>query len=231
MLSRRLRLQYTKYIGQMARDLKKTPLVEVRWCGLEKEPKKNKFEPTKPATWEVEILLENDNKEHMAWCEEVESLFDELHQGKKKSANWLPIKPDKEEPRKRQVCRMKLKQWIRDGVSSEGPTVFNDKGLMWDSATAIGNGSKMIIGYDVFAWEGPTGAGLSLQPRAAQVKEHMAFEGGGSGVTASDFGFSSSKEADAAVLEAKANTARALGHYPEGAGPEPAMEPTDDLPF
>ena len=27
----------------MARDLKKTPLVEVRWCGLEKEPKKNRF--------------------------------------------------------------------------------------------------------------------------------------------------------------------------------------------
>jgi len=210
----------------MARDLKKTPLVEVRWCGLEKEPKKNKFEPSKPATWEVEILLENDNKEHMAWCEEVEALFDELHPGKKKSANWLPIKPDKEEPRKRQVCRMKLKQWIRDGVSSEGPTVFDGtskekQGLKWDSRTAIGNGSKMIIGYDVFAWEGPSGAGLSLQPRAAQVKEHMAFEGSPSGKTASDWGFESSPEADAQVLAATAASA----------APEPAAEPTDDLPF
>ena len=231
MLPRQLRLHHTTYIGQMARDLKKTPLVEVRWCGLEKEPKKNRFEPSKPATWEVEILLENDNKEHMAWCEEVEALFEELHPGKKKSANWLPIKPDKEEPRKRQVCRMKLKQWIRDGVSSEGPTVFDGtseekKGLQWDSATAIGNGSKMIIGYDVFAWEGPTGAGLSLQPRAAQVIEHMAFEGAGTGITASDFGFASSKEADAAVL-----AAYTAASAPQAAEPEPAAEPTDDIPF
>ena len=208
----------------MARELKRTPLVEVRWCGLEKEPKKNKFEPSKPATWEVEILLENDNKEHMAWCEEVEALFDELHQGKKKSANWLPIKPDKDEPRKRQVCRMKLKQWIRDGVSSEGPTVFNDKGLIWDSNTAIGNGSKLVIGYDVFAWKGPSGAGLSLQPRAAQVKEHMAFEGGGGGVTASDFGFTSSKEADAAVLAAAATGEATETKYLDG-------QDSDDLPF
>lgn len=195
--------------------------MEVRWCGLEKEPKKNKFEPSKPATWEVEILLENDNKEHMAWCEEVEGLFDELHPNEKKSANWLPIKPDKEEPRKRQVCRMKLKQWIRDGVSSEGPTVFNDKGLMWDSATAIGNGSKMVIGYDVYAWKGPSGAGLSLQPRAAQVVDFIAYEGGNDGTTASDFGFASSKEADAQVLAAKTTAA----------APEPAAEPTDDIPF
>jgi len=187
----------------MARELRKTPLVEVQWCGLEKEPKKNKFDPTQPATWEVEILLENDNREHMAWCEEIEGLFDELHPGKKKAANWLPIKPDKEQPRKRQVCRMKLKQWVRDGVSSEGPTVFNDKGLMWDSRTAIGNGSKMIIGYDVFAWEVATGAGLSLQPRAAQVKEHVAFEGSYAGITASEWGFESSPEADAAVLAAR----------------------------
>jgi hypothetical protein len=206
----------------MARDLKKTPLVEVRWCGLEKEPKKSKFEPNKPRTWEVEILLENDNKKHMAWCEEVEGLFDELHPNEKKSANWLPIKPDKEQPRKRQVCRMKLKEWVNDnGVCSEGPTVFNKAGQMWDKTQAIGNGSMMVIGYDVFAWKGPSGAGLSLQPRAAQVVEHVAYEGGGGGVTATDWGFESSPEADAAVLAAKAAPAQ----------PEPAAEPTDDIPF
>jgi len=220
MLSRQLRLQYTKYIGQMARELTKTPLVEVRWCGLEKEPKRNKHEPTKPRTWEVEILLENDNPKHMAWCEEIEALFDELHKGKNKSANWLPIKPDKEQPRKRQVCRMKLKEWVRNGVASEGPTVFDSKGLMWDPATAIGNGSKLIIGYDVYAWDGPSGAGLSLQPRAAQVVDFIAYEGS-MAKTASEWGFESSPEADAAVLAAR--TAASAS--------EPAAEPTDDIPF
>ena len=199
----------------MAKELRRTPLVEVKWCGLEKEPKKNRFEPSKPATWEVEILLENDNKEHMAWCESIENLFDELHQGKRKAANWLPIKPDKDEPRKRQACRMKLKQWIRDGVSSEGPTVFDAKGLMWDSSKAIGNGSKLIIGFDVYAWEGPSGAGLSLQPRAAQVVEHIAFEGPVGGTTASDFGFASSPESDAAVMAA-ANPAATAAEEADG---------------
>ena len=210
----------------MAKELKKTPLVEVRWCGLEKEPKKNRFEPTKPATWEVEILLENDNKEHMAWCEEVEALFDELHPNEKKSANWLPIKPDQDQPRKRQVCRMKLKQWVKNGVASEGPTVFDGtskekQGLKWDSSKAIGNGSKLVIGYDVYAWKGPSGAGLSLQPRAAQVVDFIAYEGGSGGTTASDFGFASSPEADAQVLAAKAAPA----------APDPSFEPTDDIPF
>ena len=210
----------------MAKDLSKTPLVEVRWCGLEKEPKKNRFEPDKPATWEVEILLENDNKEHMAWCDEIESLFDQLHQGKNKAANWLPIRQDKEQPRKRQACRMKLKQWVKNGVASEGPTVFDSKGLRWNPATAIGNGSKMIIGYDVWAWDGPMGAGLSLQPRAAQVVEHMAFEGAATGITATDYGFASSPEADAAVQAAYTATSA-----PQAAAPEPAAEPTDDIPF
>ena len=225
MLSRQLRLRHTTYIGQMVRNLKRTPVVEVRWCGLEKAPKKNKFEPTKPRTWEVEILLENDNPKHMAWCEEIEALFDEVHQGKKKSANWLPIKPDKDQPRKWQVCRMKLKEWVNEkGVASEGPTVFDGtskekQGLKWDSGKAIGNGSKMVIGYDVFGWNTSSGSGLSLQPRAAQVIDHVAYES--AGVTASDFGFESTPEADAAVMAA--TTAPAA--------PEPAAEPTDDLPF
>lgn len=204
----------------MAKELRRTPLVEVRWCGLEKEPRKNKFEPSKPATWEVEIVLENSSKEHMAWCEEVEALFEELHPGKRKGANWLPIKPDKDEPRKRQVCRMKLKQWIKNGVSSEGPTVFDAKGLLWDPAQAIGNGSKMIIGYEVYAWEGVSGAGLSLQPRAAQVVEHIAFEGRAGGTTASDFGFASSPEADAAVQAVNATDTTAT-----------AVEDNDGIPF
>ena len=206
----------------MARDLKRTPLVEVQWYGLEKEPKRNKFEPDDPRTWEVLILLENDNKEHMAWCDEIEAMFDVLHPGKNKAANWCPIRQDKEKPRQRQACRMKLKEWIDEKTQqpSEGPTVFDSKGLRWDSSKAIGNGSKLIIGFDFYSWEGKSGAGFSLRPYAAQVVEHVAYEGSVSGITASDFGFASSPEADAAVLAAA------------GKGqPQPAAEPTDDIPF
>lgn len=189
----------------MAKELMRTPIVEVRWCKLLGEARPNKFEPSKPPTWEIEILLDNDNPEHMAWCEEIESKFDELHPNEKKSANWLPIKPDKEAPRKRQSCRMKLKQFtFKDGNTSEGPTVFNKNGSIWPDTKLIGNGSKMRIGFEIYPWKGPSGAGLSLQPRAAQVIEWLAAPETVGRTTASDFGFDSTKEADEEVLAAKA---------------------------
>ena len=202
----------------------RTPVVEVQWCKLLGEARPNKFEPSKPPTWEIEILLDNDNPQHMAWCEEIESKFDELLPGERKSANWLPIKPDKEQPRKRQSCRMKLKQFtFKDGNTSEGPTVFNKDGTLWPEKQLIGNGSKMRIGFDIYAWKGPSGAGLSLQPRAAQVVEWIAAPDSVSRTTATDFGFDSTKEADAAVKAA----AEAKDQHVAAA----AKEDPDGIPF
>ena len=182
----------------MAKELMRTPVVEVRWCKLLGEARPNKFEPTKPPTWSVEVLLDNDNPEHMAFCELIESKYDELHPNKKKHSHWLPIKPDKDQPRKRQVCRMNLKEFtFRDGNKSEGPTVFDEKGRFWDQQKLIGNGSKMRVGFTIYAWEGPTGCGLSLEPKAAQVVEWMAAPEGVEGPkTAADWGFESTPEAD-----------------------------------
>ena len=42
---------------------------------------------------DIEIVLETNNTEHMAWVEEIENKFDELLPGKKKSAHWCPVKP------------------------------------------------------------------------------------------------------------------------------------------
>lgn len=188
----------------------RTPVVEVQWCKLLGAARPNKFEPNKPPTWEIEILLDNDNPEHMAWCEEIESKFAELHPNEKKSANWLPIRPDKEQPRKRQSCRMKLKEFtFNDGNKSEGPTVFNKDGTIWPETQLIGNGSKMRIGFEIYPWKGPSGAGMSLQPRAAQVVEWVAApEGAGIPTTASDFGFESTKEADEEVKAAAFNASK-----------------------
>ena len=67
----------------MAKELMRTPVVEVQWCKLLGEPRINKFEPKKPPTWSIEIVLDNSNTEHMAWVEEIENKFDELLPGKK----------------------------------------------------------------------------------------------------------------------------------------------------
>ena len=206
----------------------RTPVVEVQWCKLLGEPRINKFEPKKPPTWSIEIVLDNSNPEHMDWVETIENKYDELLPGKKKSAHWCPVKPHKDEPRKKMTCRFKLPQFtFKDGNTSEGPTVFNKDGSLWPEKQLIGNGSKMRIGFDIWAWggESTTGAGLTLQCRAAQVVEWIAAPDSVSRTTATDFGFDSTKEADAAVkaaAEAKAE--------PESA-PVTVTEASDGIPF
>ena len=139
----------------------------------------------------------------------------------------MPIKPYKDEPRKKMTCRFKLPQFtFKDGNTSEGPTVFDEKGNHWDEKKLIGNGGKMLIGYDIWAWgaDSTTGAGLTLQCRAAQVKEWLAAPDSVR-VTASDFGFDSTKAADEAVkaaAESKAEPAPA---------PVTVTEANDGIPF
>ena len=128
----------------MAKELMRTPVVEVQWCKLLGEPRINKFEPKKPPTWSIEIILDNSNPEHMDWVETIENKFDELHPGKKKSAHWCPVKPHKDEPRKKMTCRFKLPQFtFKDGNTTEAPTVFNKDGSFWPETQLIGNGKNI----------------------------------------------------------------------------------------
>lgn len=168
-------LLYTRH-NHMA-ELLKTPLAEVRWCKLVGDARPNKFDPSKPPGWSVEIVLDNDNKTHMAWVEAMEAKYEELHGELKKNANWLPISPDKDEPRKRTVAKFKVPQFTRkDGSVSEGPTLFDAKRNPWPHDQLIGNGSKMIIAFDIYAWKGPTGGGMTFQPRMAQVVDLIPYE-------------------------------------------------------
>jgi len=206
------------------KEMKRTPVVEVRWCKLLGEAR-DAYDADKPKEWSIEIVLDNSNPEHQAWMQEVEDQFAELHGDAKKSAHWCPIKPDKEEPRKRMSCRMKLKQFeIRGGGFSEGPTVFDKDGNYWDHSKLIGNGSTMRLSYTIYAWgaNSKTGAGLSLEVRGAQVIDWLAAPDKVQNTTASDFGFESTKEADAKVLAAKAD--------PLSTVKVPSAD-SDDLPF
>lgn len=173
----------------MATELLRTPIVEVRWCQLLGNPRSNKFDPTKNPTWQIEILLENDNTEHVAWFGSIEAAYETLHPGEKRHTHWLPIKPDKKQPKTRHSCRFKLPQFTyEDGNKSEGPVVYDAQGNYWPAKKLIGNGSKMRIGFDIYAWKAPTGAGMTLQPRAAQVIEWIAAPTT-KPTSAADFGF------------------------------------------
>ena len=158
----------------MATELLRTPVLEVRWCQLLGDARDNKFDPTKPPTWQIKAVAPSSNAEAVSCVEALEGKFEELHPGEKKHTHWLPIKPDKEDPTI-QLITFKLSQFTyKDGNKSEGPVVYDAQGNHWPADKQIGNGSKMRIGFDIYAWKAPTGCGLTFQPRAAQVVEWLA---------------------------------------------------------
>ena len=220
------------------KELKRTPVVEVRWCKLLGEARPA-YDPEKEDEWSIEIVLDNSNAEHQAWMQSVEDEYAEAHGEKKKSAHWCPIKPDKEEPRKKMSCRLKLKKFElkgRPGQFSEGPTVFDKDGNYWDHNKLIGNGSTMRLSYTIYAWgaNSKTGAGISLEVRGAQVIDWLAAPEKVQNTTATDFGFESTKEADEKVLAAKADPLSKVEAPSDAASRwnvAPLVPDTDDLPF
>ena len=162
-------------------ELLASPLAECRWCKILGEAEPNRFEPTKNPTWSIEILLDNGNKEHESFIGSLEKLFLEEHgKSAKKSNNWLACGPDKEDPEKTGV-KFKVPCFTRkNGTRSQGPVVFDSQREHWPSSNLSGNGSKVIIAFDIYAWKGPSGAGITLQPKMMQVIELVEYSGGDS---------------------------------------------------
>ena len=154
-----------------------TPLVEVQWCKLLGEPEANRFEPNKPPVWSVEAVFDPNNKQHQEWLLKQEDEFSKQHGiNAKISANSLPSKTS--DDGKTTLWTFKLKRFTRkrDGGFTSGPLVVDSHNNLWNHDFLIGNGSKMIIAYELYPWKGPTGVGLAYQPRQAQVVSHVAYE-------------------------------------------------------
>tara|TARA_R100001440_G_scaffold9175_1_gene17362 strand:+ start:374 stop:940 length:567 start_codon:yes stop_codon:yes gene_type:complete len=155
--------------------LLQTPLLEVQWCKLLGEPETNRFEPNKPPVWSVEAILDTKNQQHAEWLLQQEDEFTKQHGiNAKISANSLPKKEDG----MLTLWTFKLKRFTRkrDGGFTSGPLVVDSHNNIWNHDFLIGNGSKMIIAYEIYPWKGPTGVGLAYQPRQAQVVSHIAYE-------------------------------------------------------
>ena len=161
----------------MAKELIKTPLAEVRWAKL-LAPQKQ-YDESKPLAWSCELLLPNDSKDTQRFLLEMEDKFTEVHgTSAKKSVHAFPWGPDKEKPKELTVCRFKLPQFTRrDGSASEGPVIYDSRKNPWDGKE-IGNGSKVIIAFDIYGWSGAAGAGMTFQPRAVMVVDLVEYERG-----------------------------------------------------
>jgi hypothetical protein len=161
----------------MARDIFKTPLATVRWCKLTGAARPNTFDPSKPDSWSTDLILDNQDKAHMAWLTEMEDQYKAIHGDARMAATAFPwSEGKKEEDKGKTIVKFKLPQFERrDGTKSEGPTLFDAAKNPWDQTKLIGNGSKLIIAFDIYGWKSPSGCGMSFQPKFAQVVEYIEY--------------------------------------------------------
>jgi hypothetical protein len=162
----------------MAKELLKTPLATVRWCKLVGPARPNTFDPSKPDSWSTDLILDNKDKSHMAWLMEMEAQYAAIH-GEARMAShafpWSEGKKDSEDDGKT-IVKFKVPEFTRkDGTKSEGPTLFDAAKNPWDHKKMVGNGSKLIIAFDIYGWKSPSGCGMTFQPRFAQVVELVEY--------------------------------------------------------
>ena len=159
----------------MAKDIFRTPLAEVRWAHL--ITPRHQLDKSKPKAWTADLLLPNSDEQTQSFLLAMEDQFIALLGSRKRRAEkGFPWKPDKEKPSEITVVRFKVPQFQRrDGSLSEGPRIVNAKKQPWDGA-AIGNGSKLVVAFDIYDWDGENGCGMTFQPRAVQVVDFVAYE-------------------------------------------------------
>jgi hypothetical protein len=161
----------------MAKELLKTPIAEVRWCKIVGPARDNKFDPSKPPSWSVDLLLDMSNKDHVVWLQQMEDKYKEVHGDLRASSKAYPWTNGTGDDAGKAIVKFKLPQFTRkDGTKSEGPTIFDAAKNPWDARREIGNGSKLCIAFDIYGWSSPSGCGMTFQPRAVQVVELVEYE-------------------------------------------------------
>lgn len=158
----------------MPKERFKTPVAPVRWAKL-LAPQKQ-YDPDKPLAWSCDMLLDNSDPEHQAWLQQMEDQYVANHGKAKKSIYAYPWNIDKDDSNIT-VVKFKRTQFTqRDGSLSQGPVIMDAKQHPWNMSEEIGNGSKLIIAFDIYAWANTGGNGLSFQPIAAMVVDLVPYE-------------------------------------------------------
>jgi hypothetical protein len=149
----------------MASETFYSPKAPVRWAHLiNADEYEGKF------SYSCELVLSPaTDPKHKAFLAKLEAEFVAQHGAKKaRSAKGEPWRADKEDATKT-VVRFKANRFTNDdGTHTKGPRMVDAKKQPWDGQE-IGNGSELIIGFTVYAWNRSEGCGVTLQPRAVQV--------------------------------------------------------------
>ena len=160
----------------MAKATFQAPLGTVRWCHLVTARKQ--YDETKPLAFSTELLLSSAEPATKKFIKDMEAYFIEQHGAKAKRSQYaFPWGADKEQGDALTVVKFKRQQFTdkNTGDPQPGPRIIDSQCNPWDGSI-IGNGSKLLIKFDVYAWEGAAGCGLSFQPLAAQVVDFVPYE-------------------------------------------------------
>jgi hypothetical protein len=160
----------------MAKATFQAPLGTVRWCHLITARKQ--YDETKPLAFSTELLLPSAEPATKKFIKDMEAYFIEQHGAKAKRSQYaFPWGPDKEQGDAITVVKFKRNQLIDKTTDTPrpGPRIVDSQCNPWDGSI-IGNGSKLLIKFDVYAWEGAAGCGLTFQPIDAQVVEFVPYE-------------------------------------------------------
>lgn len=159
---------------QPKKQIHVSPAAQCQWAKL-LEPEHSRFDPDKPPAYSVELLLDSENPHHVQFLVEAEDLWEVYCPGKRRSIHAFPWQPHKDKPNIT-VMRFKLPEFTRkDGTKSEGPRVVDALKRPWTGGL-IGNGSKVQIAFDVYAWDSRTGSGMTFQPKVVMVLDHVVYE-------------------------------------------------------
>jgi hypothetical protein len=157
------------------RKVHTTPVLECQWAKVF-DAEVNRFDQSKPPAWSIELLLNPRETEHQAFLLECEDLFEAYSPGKRRSLHAFPWQPHKTQAGVT-VMRFRLSKFERkDGSSTESPRVIDAAKRPWPAGVQIGNGSKVQLAFRVYAWDSPSGAGLTFEPKVVMVHEHIPYE-------------------------------------------------------
>ena len=160
----------------------KTPVAEVRWCKLlEPAPQ---FDEAKPLAYSCELLMPVGSKEALEMETMLEEIFAEVHEhDAKRNQYGMPVREDKDS-KEIQVFKFKLEDRTfeargpgAEAKRTEAPLIMDSRQNPWDRSKLIGNGSKIIVAFNVYAWgKGrPGGVGITLQPRKVMVVDLVEY--------------------------------------------------------
>jgi len=164
----------------MPRQLCVSPVGEALWAKLF-QPDFG-FDKNGRRYWSIDLLLDTGSDECIAFVDQLERIFAEIHGANAKVAQrgW-PFADELDKNKDltgRYRFRFKRSETTTRGMIMAAPVVVDAKRQLWREDVLIGNGSRIKVAFSPWGWPGqrPGEHGLSLNLESVQVLDLVEYE-------------------------------------------------------